>query len=301
MNKPLVSIIMNCYNGERYLHEALESIINQTYKNWELIFWDNLSTDNSKKIFQNFKDERFKYFLAKEHTVLYEARNLALKEVSGEFIAFLDTDDIWLKNKLSEQIKLFANKNVGLVYGNYWRYNSKNLFKKRKLARKLKLPSGKITAILLKTYFIGMLTVVLRKECLNIQTNVFSVKFDMLSDMDFILRFSKNYEFDCIQKPVAISRQHQNQLQNKNLKKQATQMNEWYENIKLSREFGEEKKLINIKNRCNFFKILSLINEQEYLKSLKEIILHPNYIEKIKLFLILVFPKAIFNRILNLR
>ena len=52
---------------------------------------------------------------------------------------------------------------------------------------------------------------------------------------------------------------------------------------------------------CNFFKILSLINEQEYLKSLKEIILHPNYIEKIKLFLILVFPKAIFNRILNLR
>ena len=146
-----------------------------------------------------------------------------------------------------------------------------------------------------------MLTVVLRKEYLNTQINVFSVKFDMLSDMDFILRFSKNYEFDCIQKPVAISRQHQNQLQNKNLKKQAVQMNEWYENIKLSREFGEEKKLINIKNRCNFFKIFSLINEQEYLKSLKEIILHPNYIEKIKLFLILVFPKAIFNRILNLR
>ena len=106
MNKPLVSIIMNCYNGERYLHEALESIINQTYKNWELIFWDNLSTDNSKKIFQNFKDERFKYFLAKEHTVLYEARNLALKEVSGEFIAFLDTDDIWFPDKLLKQVKV---------------------------------------------------------------------------------------------------------------------------------------------------------------------------------------------------
>ena len=56
MSKPLVSIIMNCYNGERYLNEALQSIINQTYKNWELIFWDNLSSDNSKKIFKKYND-----------------------------------------------------------------------------------------------------------------------------------------------------------------------------------------------------------------------------------------------------
>ena len=122
MNKPLVSIIMNCYNGEKYLDESLKSIINQTYKNWELIFWDNLSTDNSKRIFEKYKDKRFKYFQAKKHTVLYKARNLAIKNTNGEFIAFLDTDDIWLKDKLSQQIKLFYNKNIGLVYGNYWIY-----------------------------------------------------------------------------------------------------------------------------------------------------------------------------------
>ena len=59
MNKqPLVSIIMNCYNGEKYLAESLESILSQTYQNWELIFWDNLSTDNSKKIFEKYKDNR---------------------------------------------------------------------------------------------------------------------------------------------------------------------------------------------------------------------------------------------------
>ena len=90
MSKPLVSIIMNCYNGERYLDEALQSIINQTYKNWELIFWDNLSSDNSKKIFKKYNDKRFKYFQAgNKHTVLYEARNLAIKEAKVNLLLFL--------------------------------------------------------------------------------------------------------------------------------------------------------------------------------------------------------------------
>ena len=301
MSKPLVSIIMNCYNGDKYLNEALQSIINQTYKNWELIFWDNLSSDNSKKIFKKYNDKRFRYFQAEKHTVLYEARNLAIKEAKGEFVAFLDTDDIWLNEKLEEQIKLFSNQNIGLVYGNYWRFNSKRFFKKKKLARNSKLPSGKITNILLDRYFIGMLTVVLRKNYINNYDKIFNVEFDMLADMDFVLRFSQQWEFDCVQKPIAVSRQHQNQLQNKNFKKQSIQMNKWYEKIKITREFGDEKKLIKIKNRCNFFKIVHLINEKQYKKSIKEILLHPNYIEKIKLLLMLFLPSKVFNKIINLR
>ena len=138
-NQPLVSIIMNCYNGEAYLDEALNSVVNQTYKNWELIFWDNCSTDNSSKIFKKFEDKRFKYFLSKKHTVLYEARNLAIEKISGEFIAFLDTDDIWLTDKLEKQIPLFADHYVGLVYGNCWLYNKKKLFKKKKILSKKKI------------------------------------------------------------------------------------------------------------------------------------------------------------------
>ena len=61
-NEPLVSIIVNCFNGEKYLEECLISLKNQTYKNWEVIFWDNHSTDNSKKIFDKFNDKRFKYY-----------------------------------------------------------------------------------------------------------------------------------------------------------------------------------------------------------------------------------------------
>ena len=60
--EPLVSIIINCFNGEKYLREAIDSVISQTYKNWEVIFWDNQSTDRSARIFKNYKDERLKYF-----------------------------------------------------------------------------------------------------------------------------------------------------------------------------------------------------------------------------------------------
>ena len=59
LTNPLISIIVNCFNGEKYLKRALESIINQTYNNWEVVFWDNQSSDNSKKIFSEFKDKRF--------------------------------------------------------------------------------------------------------------------------------------------------------------------------------------------------------------------------------------------------
>ena len=62
LNKPLVSVIVNCFNGEKYLKEALASVLNQSYENWEIIFWDNRSTDNSKNILNSFKDSRIKYF-----------------------------------------------------------------------------------------------------------------------------------------------------------------------------------------------------------------------------------------------
>ena len=124
-NQPLVSIIMNCYNGEVYLKESIESVLSQTYENWELIFWDNKSEDKSAKIFKSYNEKRFKYYYASQHTILYEARNEAIKRSSGEFIAFLDTDDFWEKDKLELQLALFKDLEVGVVYGNYFIVNQK--------------------------------------------------------------------------------------------------------------------------------------------------------------------------------
>ena len=120
LSNPLISIIVNCFNGEKYLRKALESILSQTYTNWEVIFWDNRSSDNSKKIFSEFKDSRFKYFISNTHTTLYEARNNAINQSKGEILAFLDTDDWWDENKLEKQIVFFKDEKVGLVHTNFY-------------------------------------------------------------------------------------------------------------------------------------------------------------------------------------
>lgn len=117
--EPKVSVIINCFNGERFLSEALGSVLSQTFHDWELIFWDNCSTDNSAGIVSKFLvDERVRYYLASKHTSLGEARNLAVEKASGEWIAFLDCDDVWFANKLEVQVKLIDSSlpPVDLVY-----------------------------------------------------------------------------------------------------------------------------------------------------------------------------------------
>ena len=94
-NMPLVSIIINCFNGEQFLRETIESVINQTYPNWEMIFWVNQSTDSSADIVNSYEDPRIRYIYASEHTSLGKARSLAIKEARGEYISFLDSDDMW--------------------------------------------------------------------------------------------------------------------------------------------------------------------------------------------------------------
>ena len=105
-NKALVSIIINCHNGEKYLQQTLRSILNQDYENWEVIFFDNSSNDGSKNIFKSFDDKRFKYFYNKKKINLYDARNKAIYKAKGDFISFLDTDDIWKRNFLKKHLKI---------------------------------------------------------------------------------------------------------------------------------------------------------------------------------------------------
>ncbi len=117
--KPLVSVIINCYNGEKYLREAIGSVIAQTYENWELVFWDNQSTDSTREIVESYKNPKIKYFYAPEHTPLGEARNLAVEKANGEYINFLDADDVWMPEKLEKQIALVEPGTVETVITGY--------------------------------------------------------------------------------------------------------------------------------------------------------------------------------------
>ena len=146
-----------------------------------------------------------------------------------------------------------------------------------------------------------MLTVVIRKKFIEDMENVFNTKFDMLSDMDFILRFSKSTILNALTILLLLIKFIKINSQNKNFLIQADQFNEWYEKIRSSKEFGQEEKINTIKNKAEFFKILSLIYKKKYFRSLKNFFFYPNNLEKIKLFIILISPNFISNKIINLR
>jgi len=116
-NNPTISVIMNCYNAEEFLEEAIKSVYSQTFEDWEIIFWDNASQDRSSEIANSF-DNNLRFFSSQKTTVLGEARNNATKEARGKYLAFLDCDDLWLKHKLDKQIEVFKkDEGLGLVYG----------------------------------------------------------------------------------------------------------------------------------------------------------------------------------------
>ena len=121
----LISVIVNCHNGEKYLEKCISSILNQKYENFEIIFFDNFSSDNSKKILENFKDERIKYFYSDIKFPLYQARNEAIKKSSGSLIAFLDVDDWWEEDYLSSKEKFFENSEYDYFYSNTLVYYEK--------------------------------------------------------------------------------------------------------------------------------------------------------------------------------
>ena len=214
---------MNCYNGETFLKNALDSVLMQDYQNWELIFWDNISTDNSAKIFKSFKDKRFKYFLSKEHDLLYAARNKAIDKSKGSFLAFLDVDDFWDPKKLSKQINLFKDPKIGVVYSNFWIRNEINR-KKTKFSY-FKLPSGDVKEKLLRKYKVGLLTLIVRKTAFK--EVGFNNKFHIIGDFDLCLRLSLNWNFAAVDQCLATYRWHGKNESMKNLMLQAQELVKW--------------------------------------------------------------------------
>lgn len=204
-NNPKVSVIMNCLNGERYLREAIDSVYAQTFKDWEIIFWDNASTDNSAEIAKSY-DNKLKYFRGDRTVLLGKARNWAIENSSGEFIAFLDCDDIWLPTKLEKQIPLFDNPKVGLVFCDSIFFNYKGKIKN--LYDKRKPPRGNVFSSLLRGYFLSMETVVVRRMALKSLEEWFDERFNMVEEGDLFIRIAYSWEFDYVDEPLSKWRIH---------------------------------------------------------------------------------------------
>jgi len=287
---------MNCHNGEIFLKESINSVINQTYKNWELIFWDNFSNDRSKEILLKFSDNRIKYYHAEKFTPLYEARNLAIKKASGEFISFLDTDDWWSLTRIEKQVEFFLkNKNLDVVYANYYYFYNKT--KTKKIVSKKNLPEGKITRELLNNYNIGgILTALCKKKIF--QTKQFIGQYEIIGDFDFFVDVSLNNFFGCIQEPLACYRVHGSNISLKKIHLHIQELEDWIKTNKFKDHFKNYsfKGVIFI---LQMLKIKKSFLDGDKIAALQEIIKSPFNFKKYKFLILFFIPYKKMNSFLN--
>lgn len=208
---PTVSVIINCHNGEAYLREAIESVYQQTYQDWEIVLWDDASTDGSEQIARSF-DDKLRYFKGSKALSLGQARNWAIEQARGEFIAILDQDDIWLPEKLELQLPLFErNSAVGLVFSDAIDYYESS---QRQISHFLNLnitpPRGHIFNFLfvIDNYPVSMPTAVFRRKALDSLTEWFDIRYKYAEEYDLFLRIAHDWECDYVEKPLAIHRMH---------------------------------------------------------------------------------------------
>lgn len=208
---PLVSIIMNCKNSEEYLAEAIDSVYGQTYREWEIIFWDNASTDNSAAIAKRC-DKKLRYFKTDTTLKLGKARNLAIAEARGQYLAFLDCDDKWLPEKLEKEVGLLeARKDIDFVYANYFRLimpKADNFI----LGLKGKQPEGDVFGRFLRHYPVNLQTVMLRMDAVNNLSEKFDDSIEVSEEFDFFMRLLLKSRALYIEEPLVVYRVHKNML-----------------------------------------------------------------------------------------
>lgn len=120
-SQPLVSVIMPCYNMASYVSDSIRSVIAQTYLHWELLIVDDASTDKTVDIIESYAqtDSRIRFAIKKQNSGIADTRNQCIQMAQGQFLAFLDADDIWHPEKLEKQLKFMIEKNVGFTYSTY--------------------------------------------------------------------------------------------------------------------------------------------------------------------------------------
>ena len=128
MSQDLISVIMPAYNAEKYIAASIESVLAQTYSDWELVVVDDGSTDSTATIVKEFvkRDQRIKYVF-QENGRLGKARNTGIRNASGSLIAFLDSDDLWIKTKLEAQTRTMAENKADVVYSKAWVFTDKEI------------------------------------------------------------------------------------------------------------------------------------------------------------------------------
>ena len=202
-SNPTVSVVIPTYNRAHLIGRTIQSVLNQTYHDFEVIIVDDGSTDNTEEVVRSFKDPRICYIRHKENRGAPFARNYGAKIANGEYISLLDSDDYYLPNKLTVQIDAFkSDSDAGLVYSNVLEERSNT---KRRIKYDPKtFESGYLfEKIVSKSVHCRLPTWLIRREFF-ISIGGFDEKLPRLQDRDFIVRFSYRYKLLGVPEPVAV-------------------------------------------------------------------------------------------------
>ena len=199
---------MNCHNSEKYLKEAINSVYCQTYKNWEIIFLDNVSTDSSASIAKSY-NEKLKYYKTSKYEPLYKARNIALDKCSGNLIGFLDCDDVWIFDKLAKQIEAYNQGYLFTFGGSIVVDENKNILYKQANTSINKVIT---TNSLLRDNSISIGCAVVEERL--IKELKFDPFYELLGDFDLWIRLSLKCTPKRVQGNLELSRRHDKNITN---------------------------------------------------------------------------------------
>ena len=210
VKSPKVSVIIPIYNQAKFIDNAIESVLKQSYQDFEIIVINDGSTDHTEAMVKGFIDFRIRYICHKKNLCLSEARNTGIRASRGEYIALLDADDEFLPEKLDMQVKLLQNEpyDVGVVCA--WSFNideNGNYISKRCLPRK----EGYIFKDLLSTNYLSVPALLIRRECFE-KVGLFDSSLDGQEDWDMWIRIAKFYKFSLIKIPLAKRRIHPHRI-----------------------------------------------------------------------------------------
>ena len=205
----MISVIMNCLNGERHLRACMDSLMAQTCQDFEVIFYDNASTDSTPDIAKSY-GPKIRYVQGETTIPLGAARNRAISAAQGEFIAFLDCDDLWQPDKLERQMALFANPRVGLVSTDTAFYDGTRtmgrMFDGTQPAR------GMVFAELMERQWISMSSAMVRKTALDTLLTQgeawFDERLNVCEEADVFYRIAHDWELDHVDAPLTLWRVH---------------------------------------------------------------------------------------------
>ena len=263
VEEPRVSIIMNCYNGEKYLREAIDSVYAQSYKNWEIIFWDNASTDSTSQIAQSY-DSRLKYFRAEINTHLGPARNMALEKAKATYIAFLDSDDIYLPFTLKRQVELMESADYGLVYAETLVIDEDGKKIKR---QKLRYFSGYILDKLLRRYEISMCSVMIRRSVIDEEQLRFGEELQYCPEHNLFMKIAAQHKVGVIHDPIVKYRWSSSSLSRKTRHLVAKEIG--YTLEELQKLYPKEvnscsEAMVAARAKLNYYDAVNLINKGDY-------------------------------------